>query len=117
MRTAVEKDMAELVAKMDLARQALGPYLMFYVRNIFPPEQSPLFDLIGQRLEEKITAQKSTGGPSWGAAFGGKLAEAKPATPKGDQDKPAAAPPEDSAKPAAGASWLSKDIGSSKKDT
>jgi hypothetical protein len=81
MRQAVEADMGELRIKMDQARQDLGPYLMFYVRNIFPPEESPLYDLVGQRLDEKIAAQKSSGGPSWGAAFGAKIPSKKPDAP------------------------------------
>ncbi|MFC1878887.1 PrsW family glutamic-type intramembrane protease, partial [Chloroflexota bacterium] len=119
MRQAVEKDMAELRTKMDQARQALGPYLMFYVRNIFPPEESPLFDLIGERLEEKVAAQKSSGGPSWGAAFGDKLSasisaakdEEQGATQPGNKDGAAGekSPP--------GSSWMTKDIGSGKEDS
>ena len=104
MRAGVEKDMADLRAKMDRARRALGPYLMFYVRNIFPPEESPLYDLVGQRLEEKLSAQKSSGGPAWGAAFGAKMAAGSGASQR-----------EAGAKP--GASWMEKDIGSGKEET
>jgi hypothetical protein len=112
MRAAVEKDMAALRVKMDAARQEIGPYLMFYVRNIFPPEESPLYDLIGQRLDEKIAAQKSSGGPGWGAAFGARVP-----TKDGQPRKEADAGGEEQPQPSPGASWMNTEIGSKKEES
>jgi len=83
MRRAVEKDMDKLRSEMEDARKAVGPYVMMSVRIIFPPDTSPVFNLLESRLEERIAAQKTSGGAAWGAAFGARIASKKDAP---DQD-------------------------------
>ncbi|MEW5872754.1 MAG: PrsW family intramembrane metalloprotease [Chloroflexota bacterium] len=93
MRQAVEKDMDKLRADMNQARQAVGPYIMFSVRRLFPPDDSPLYDLLNTRLQERLAAQPAAAsGKAWGAAFGQRLAQ-KPAAPPSEPPAPAENPP------------------------
>jgi RsiW-degrading membrane proteinase PrsW (M82 family) len=50
MRLAAQNQIEELRIKMDEARRAVGAYCMLYLRNIFPENQSPIYDLLEQRL-------------------------------------------------------------------
>ncbi|MBN2145780.1 MAG: PrsW family intramembrane metalloprotease [Anaerolineales bacterium] len=61
MRTAVEKQMNDLRTQMDEARRLVGSYCMLYLRNIFPPESSPLWGLLETRIQEKIATRSSSG--------------------------------------------------------
>lgn len=82
MRQAVEKEMVDLRAKMDEARRKVGPYVMLCVRNIFPEETSPLWNLLETRIQERITArQQAPSGANLFASLGQRMA-AKPADEK-----------------------------------
>jgi hypothetical protein len=59
MRAAVEQEMADLRTKMELSRRKAGVYVMLYVRNIFPEKDSPLWNILNQRIRER----KARGGP------------------------------------------------------
>lgn len=60
MKTAVEKQVEELRGQMDVVRREVGSYCMLYLRNIFPPESSPLWGMLESRIQEKIVTRTSS---------------------------------------------------------
>lgn len=69
MRAGAEKQMEELRQQMDQARRAVGSYCMLYLRNIFPPDSSPLWGLLEERIKEKMSV-RSPGGANVYASLG-----------------------------------------------
>lgn len=63
MRTAVEKEMDDIRAKMEEKRRQVGSYVMLAVRNIFPGESSPLWGMLEARIQQRINERKAEGGP------------------------------------------------------
>jgi RsiW-degrading membrane proteinase PrsW (M82 family) len=61
MLAAIEADMAEMRAKMDATRRAVGAYAMLYLRNIYPPDASPILALLDQRLAGTDKSLAATG--------------------------------------------------------
>ena len=61
MRIAAENQIRELRIKMDESRRAVGAYCMLYLRNIFPENQSPVYDLLQQRLASTDKSLAGTG--------------------------------------------------------
>jgi hypothetical protein len=76
MQRAVEKEIGELRVEMEDARQAVGPYVMASVRSIFPQESSPVFNMLEQRIQEKIAARPATGGMNLWATLGQRASDA-----------------------------------------
>ncbi|HUH95794.1 MAG TPA: PrsW family glutamic-type intramembrane protease, partial [Anaerolineales bacterium] len=50
LRRATQQQIEQLRQEMDEARRSVGAYCMLYLRNIFPENQSPIYDLLQQRL-------------------------------------------------------------------
>ena len=67
MRSAVEDEMDELRAEMDVTRRAVGTFAMMYLRSIFPDEDESLWghfeDVITQRAALNPSPE---GGGLWG---------------------------------------------------
>ena len=70
MRKAVEKQMGDLRLEMDKSRRAVGSYCMLYLRNIFPPDSSPLWGRLENLIAEKTASRPATGGPNLWATLG-----------------------------------------------
>lgn len=79
MRSAVEKQMADLRLHMDDSRRAVGSYCMLYLRNIFPQETSPLWGRLETLISERAAARPAVGGPNLWATLGQRAA--KPPAP------------------------------------
>jgi RsiW-degrading membrane proteinase PrsW (M82 family) len=62
MRAGVEKLMADLRVQLENARRQVGAYAMLYVRNIFPEDTSPVWNLLENRIQERIVARQETPG-------------------------------------------------------
>lgn len=60
MKAAIEAQMQELNSKMNAARRSVGVYCMLYLRNIFPADDSPLWD----SLQARISARQPVAGKS-----------------------------------------------------
>jgi hypothetical protein len=61
MRVAAQDQILELRIKMDELRREVGAYCMLYLRNIFPENQSPIYDLLQQRLASTDKSLAGTG--------------------------------------------------------
>ncbi|HUI88284.1 MAG TPA: PrsW family glutamic-type intramembrane protease [Anaerolineales bacterium] len=61
LRVATQKQIEKLRIEMDQARRAVGAYCMLYLRNIFPENQSPIYDLLQQRLASTDKSLAATG--------------------------------------------------------
>ncbi len=81
LRQAVAREMDELRQEMDAVRRQLGPYVMLYVRQIFPEQTSPLFGLLERRIQERIEARQTAG--STGANLFASLGQRMAARPSG----------------------------------
>ncbi len=60
MKAAIEAQMQELNSKMNAARRSVGVYCMLYLRNIFPADDSPLWN----SLQARISARQPVAGKS-----------------------------------------------------
>ncbi len=58
IRQGVETQINSLQQEMDTARRDVGPYCMVYLRNIFPEQNSPIW----QQLEARISSRPKTAG-------------------------------------------------------
>jgi RsiW-degrading membrane proteinase PrsW (M82 family) len=76
MIRAVEAQMGDLQAEMDAARRSVGAYCMLYLRNIFPPEASPLWDRLEHAIEEKMVTRPVEGGMNLWATLGERTTQA-----------------------------------------
>jgi RsiW-degrading membrane proteinase PrsW (M82 family) len=76
MIKAVEAQMDEVREKMDASRRAVGAYCMLYLRNIFPPEVSPLWDRLESIIQERIASRPAASGPSLWDTLGERTAKA-----------------------------------------
>jgi RsiW-degrading membrane proteinase PrsW (M82 family) len=88
MRAGVEKQMEGLRTQMDNARRAVGSYAMLYIRYIVPPDQSPLWGLIENRIQEKIAARPATGGADLFAKLGQRVSQTQAQIKSEDQEPP-----------------------------
>ena len=61
LRLATLKQIEQLRLEMDDARRAVGAYCMLYLRNIFPENQSPIYELLQQRLASTDKSLAGTG--------------------------------------------------------
>lgn len=95
MRKAVEKEMDALRVKMEAARRKVGTYVMLYVRNIFPEEVSPLWNLLETRIQEKITARQQA--PASGANLFASLGQRMAAKPAAVNEEGDGKPPQENA--------------------
>ena len=63
-----EEEIQKLQAEMNEIRRSVGTYVMMSVRNIFPPDESPLWGQLENTIADRIkTAPTSPGGGLWGA--------------------------------------------------
>jgi RsiW-degrading membrane proteinase PrsW (M82 family) len=76
MIRAVEAQMSNLQVEMDAARRSVGAYCMLYLRNIFPPEASPLWDRLEHAIEEKMVTRPVEGGMNLWATLGERTTQA-----------------------------------------
>ncbi len=86
MINAVKAQMDEVREQMDVARRSVGAYCMLYLRNIFPPEASPLWNRLENIIQERIASQPAAGGPSVWDTLGKRAAHA--AGSQGDEGEP-----------------------------
>lgn len=82
LRQAVGRQMDETRAEMDRARKAVGAYTMASVRLLFPEGGSPVLDLLGQRLQERLEIGPSSGAAGWQQMMGQGLAGEKITPPQ-----------------------------------
>lgn len=90
MRKGVEAQAAEAYQQMEALRRSLGPYVMFYVRNIFPEEISPVWQRLENVLAEKAASRARGEAPAvnvW-ATLGQRVPAQPPADPSHDPDSP-----------------------------
>ncbi len=87
MKAAVGKQMDDLRGQMDVARREVGSYCMLYLRNIFPPDSSPLWGVLENRIQEKI-ATRTSSSMNLFANLGQKVAKpAEPEEPGGTENQ------------------------------
>lgn len=78
MSKAVRAQMDELRQQMEAARRSVGAYCMLYLRNIFPPDSSPLWNRLESLIQESIAARPATGGANHYAALQQRLTRPNP---------------------------------------
>ena len=61
LRLATQKQIEELRAQMNEIRRAVGAYCMLYLRNIYPEDTSPIYDLLQERLAATDKSLAGTG--------------------------------------------------------
>jgi len=76
MIKGVEAQMDEVRAEMESARRSVGAYCMLYLRNIFPPEASPIWGRLENLIQERVTAPSERKGPSLWDTLGERAAKA-----------------------------------------
>lgn len=83
MRSGVQAQVETLREKMNEARQEVGAYTMLYVRNIFPPQTSPLWGQLDLVIAERQAARPGeASGPSVWDTLGTRM------PPAGDANQP-----------------------------
>ncbi len=58
MKASIQAQMQELDSKMNASRKDIGAYCMLYLRNIFPENDTRLWDL----LQSRISSDKALAG-------------------------------------------------------
>lgn len=86
MIKAVEAQIDEVSGEMDAARRSVGAYCMLYLRNIFPPEASPLWGRLENIIQERIALRPETSGPSLWDTLGDRTAKAAELEENGEED-------------------------------
>ncbi len=77
MQQATRKEIAELTERINRLRISIGAYTMLAVRQIIPENNSPLWDILRNRIQERIEARPATGGANLFASLGQRLAGAQ----------------------------------------
>ena len=79
MLAAVQAQIDTLRVQMNEARQAVGAYTMLYVRNIFPPQTSPLWGQLDFAIAERQASRGSEpDAPSLWDTLGSRMAASSP---------------------------------------
>ncbi len=79
MRLAIQAQIKELDQKMNKERRAVGAYCMLYLRNIFPANDTQLWNL----LQQRVTRNKGTAGTGLWMTLDQRM-KPKPAVEKQD---------------------------------
>jgi len=82
MAQAVSAQMEDLRRQMEASRRAVGAYCMLYVRNIFPPDSSPLWGRLESVIQERAAVRPAAGGPNLWAALQDRAAQAGAGAPE-----------------------------------
>jgi protease PrsW len=85
MRAGVERQMEDLRAQMDSTRREVGSYAMLYLRYTVPPDKSPLWGILENRIQEKIAARPATGGADLYAKLGQRVSQSQAQSKSEDQ--------------------------------
>jgi len=88
MRAGVESQMDKIRADMDTARREVGSYVMLYIRNIFPPDSSQVWEQFERTIAKVASERPKEGGMNAFANLEERMAGFQTAQAGGDRPKP-----------------------------